>query len=130
MHQVYFSHINTMIPLYDKTRFMLLLDQQYSENPPTSLSWYATLHAVIGIGELVLEDEIGPHLSGSDGLEQSKSNFQAMRCLQTCYSVFTQLAYSCREMMAVQALIGMVCLFRVVSKWFEFWLILATGINY
>lgn len=108
--------MNTIIPLYNKTHFMLLFDQQYSEHPPLSISWYATLHAVIGIGELLLEDEIGANISGFHELEQNKSKLQAMRCLQTCYSVFTQLAYSCRELMAVQSLIGMVCFSRTSRR--------------
>ncbi|KAJ5443847.1 uncharacterized protein N7458_007719 [Penicillium daleae] len=53
----FFTYVNSIIPLYDQERFMGLFNQQYSDNPPTSVSWYATLHAVLGIGELVFEDE-------------------------------------------------------------------------
>lgn len=87
---------------------MGLLNQQYSENPPTSVSWYATFNAVLGIGELVFEDEIGLHSSEMDTLGETSGPIHALSCLQNCYSVFTQLAFSSRELMGVQALIGMV----------------------
>ncbi|KAJ5681975.1 uncharacterized protein N7477_001915 [Penicillium maclennaniae] len=60
---VFFTYVNSVIPLYDQERFMRLFNQQYSDNPPTSVSWYASLHAVLGIGELVFEDEIDAEAS-------------------------------------------------------------------
>jgi hypothetical protein len=92
---------------------MALFNQQYSDNPPTSVSWYATLHAVLGIGELVFEDEIGMHSSATLG--KAAGPVHALSCLQNCYSVFTRLAYSCRELMGVQAIIGMVSLLILSS---------------
>lgn len=89
---------------------MRLFNQQYSDNPPTSVSWYATLNAVLGIGELVFEDEIGMPSSEMATLGKATGPVHALSCLQNCYSVFTRLAYSCRELMGVQALIGMVSL--------------------
>ena len=57
-------------------------DQQYSDNPPTSVSWYATLYAVLGIGELVFEDEIGMHSSGMTTLGKANGPVHALSCLQ------------------------------------------------
>ncbi|KAJ6096566.1 hypothetical protein N7486_007312 [Penicillium sp. IBT 16267x] len=102
-----FNAVLGLIPLYDQERFMGLFNQQYSENPPTSVSWYATFNAVLGLGELVYEDEIGLQSSEMDTPGEASGPIHALSCLQNCYSVFTQLAYSCRELLSVQALIGM-----------------------
>lgn len=90
---------------------MRLYEQQYTADPPTSPAWYATLNVVLGIGRLICEDEISmfpcfPHTKGA-----TEGEGHALSYLRNCYSVFTQLAFSCREIMAVQALTGMVCNF-------------------
>lgn len=87
---------------------MELFEQQYSGNPPSSVSWYASLNAVLAIGRLIFEDEIRLHSSSMNLCRGTEGALHVLSCLRNCYSVFTQLAFSCRDIMAVQALIGMV----------------------
>jgi hypothetical protein len=89
--------------------FMELFNAQYSDDPPTSVAWYASLNAVLSIGALVLEDEIGGPSTVLHPRQGTEGGGHVLSCLRNCYSVFTQLSYSSREVMGVQALIGMVC---------------------
>jgi hypothetical protein len=88
---------------------MRLYEQQYTTNPPTSPAWYATLNVVLAIGGLICEDEISMFPCPPNTKGATEGEGHALSYLRNCYSVFTQLAFSCREIMAVQALTGMVC---------------------
>ncbi|GFG14154.1 3-(3-hydroxy-phenyl)propionate/3-hydroxycinnamic acid hydroxylase [Aspergillus udagawae] len=103
----FFAYVNSTLPLFDQRRFMERFNSQYSEEPPTSVAWYASLNAVLGIGALVLEDEIGVPSTVLHPRQTKEGGGHVLSCLRNCYSVFTQLSYSCREVMGVQALIGM-----------------------
>jgi hypothetical protein len=105
----FFSYVNSTLPLFDQRRFMELFNAQYSDNHPTSVAWYASLNAVLGIGALVLEDEIGVPSTVLHPRQDTEGGGHVLSYLRNCYSVFTQLSYSCREVMGVQALVGMVC---------------------
>ncbi|RHZ67185.1 Zn(II)2Cys6 transcription factor, partial [Aspergillus thermomutatus] len=103
----FFAYVNSSLPLFNQERFMELFNSQYSGNPPTSVAWYASLNAVLGMGALVLEDEIGMPSAVLHPRQDAEGGGHVLSCLRNCYSVFTQLSYSCREVMGVQALIGM-----------------------
>ncbi|RHZ52745.1 hypothetical protein CDV55_102117 [Aspergillus turcosus] len=110
----FFAYVNSTLPLFDQTRFMELFNLQYSDNPPTSVAWYASLNAVLGIGALVLEDELGVPSTILHPRQDTESGGHVLSYLRNCYSVFTQLSYSCREVMGVQALIGMAMILEIL----------------
>lgn len=96
------------MPLFDKEKFMKLFEQQYSPDPPVGLSWYASLNAVLAIGGLICEDERGRCTPSSHTNGAIEGEGHVLNYLRNCYCLFTRLAFSCREIMAVQALTGMV----------------------
>ncbi|KAF7166297.1 hypothetical protein CNMCM6106_002155 [Aspergillus hiratsukae] len=110
----FFAYVNSTLPLFDQKRFMELFNAQYSDNPPTGVAWYASLNAVLGIGALVVEDEIGVLSTVLHPRQDTDSGGHVLSCLRNCYSVFTQLLYSCREVMGVQALIGMAMVLEIL----------------
>lgn len=88
---------------------MNLLNAQYSDDPPTSVAWYASFNAVLGIGALAVEDEVGVPPAYLHPTQNTEGRDYLLSRLRNCYSVFTQLSFSCREVMGVQALVAMVC---------------------
>ncbi|KAF7169115.1 hypothetical protein CNMCM5623_001923 [Aspergillus felis] len=110
----FFAYVNSTLPLFDQKRFMERFNSQYSDDPPTSVAWYASLNAVLGIGALVLEDEIGVSSTVLHPRQNIEGGGHVLSCLRNCYSVFTQLSYSCREVMGVQALIGMAMVLEIL----------------
>ncbi|KAE8402744.1 hypothetical protein BDV37DRAFT_272604 [Aspergillus pseudonomiae] len=100
----FFDALNDVIPLYRRDKFEVLYEQQYTSCPPKSTSWYASLNVVLALGCLLSHEENMSASAGSSMLAPTT----AVDYLRNCWNVFGELSLSCRDLMAVQALVGMV----------------------
>ncbi|KAE8307353.1 hypothetical protein BDV41DRAFT_569128 [Aspergillus transmontanensis] len=100
----FFDTLNDVIPLYRRDKFEALYEQQYTSCPPKSTSWYASLNVVLALGCLLSHEE-----SMNASTESSmRAPTTAVDYLRNCWNVFGELSLSCRDLMAVQALLAMV----------------------
>lgn len=106
MLEDFFASLNTVIPLYEEASFRKLYDRHYSADPPTSAEWYASLNTVLAIGSLMAgqKEEAKEIMPNTDDISQNVS----WRYFRNACSVFTDLLFKSRNLLAVQALIGMV----------------------
>ncbi|KAJ1717050.1 hypothetical protein COH20_011263 [Aspergillus flavus] len=99
----FFDTLNDVIPLYRRDTFEALYEQQYTSCPPKSTSWYASLNVVLALGCLLSHEE-----SMNESTESSmRAPTTAVDYLRNCWNVFGELSLSCRDLMAVQALLAM-----------------------
>ncbi|KAJ5293676.1 hypothetical protein N7508_008497 [Penicillium antarcticum] len=110
----FFEFVNSTMPLFDKEEFMKLFEQQYSLDPPVGLPWYASLNVVLAIGGLICEDERGQCTPSVHTNRTIEGEGHVLNYLRNCYGYFTQLAFSCKEILAVQALTGMAFLLEML----------------
>lgn len=106
----YFDSFNATFPLFDRKTFSTCLDQHYSNNPPTSKSWYGALNIVLSIGGITATDTMQ-----FDTIVAGPSNRESFmelswRFFQNAASVLTDLLIFNNELMGVQTLVGMVLL--------------------
>ncbi|OGM43691.1 hypothetical protein ABOM_008801 [Aspergillus bombycis] len=99
----FFDTLNDVIPLYRRDNFEALYEQQYTSCPPKSTSWYASLNVVLALGCLLSHEE---NMSASAESSMLAPTI-AVDYLRNCWNVFGELSLSCRDLMAVQALLGM-----------------------
>ncbi|KAE8380641.1 hypothetical protein BDV26DRAFT_127681 [Aspergillus bertholletiae] len=99
----YFETLNDIIPLYRRDRFEALYTQQYTSCPPKSTSWYASLNVVLALGCLLSHED-----NTNESPESSmRAPTMAVQYLRNCWNVFGELSLGSRDLMAVQALLGM-----------------------
>jgi hypothetical protein len=104
----YFTSFNATFPLFDRKTFLTYLDWHYSNDPPTSKSWYGALNIVLSIGCVTAttsmqSDTIIDSPSSRDGFMELSWRF-----FQNASSVLTDILISHNDLMAVQTLVGMV----------------------
>jgi hypothetical protein len=98
------------MPLFDQDSLMELYEQQYSPNPPTGPAWYASMNIVFAIGSLAEalgEPNSIPELALDNSDYQNEPSAHE-QCFQNACGVFTELVFTTRSILAVQALLGMV----------------------
>jgi hypothetical protein len=94
------------VPLFDHETFKALYERQDSPNPTTDAAWYASLNVVLAIGSMMSEQDDGLSQTGPAVGEDDKHS--GWRYLRNSCSVFTDLLFASRSLMAVQALLGIV----------------------
>ncbi|KAL4805909.1 fungal-specific transcription factor domain-containing protein [Aspergillus unguis] len=105
----FFESLNTLIPLYDERLFRALYDRQYSSDPETDVAWYASFNIVLAVGSM-MSSQTQVHPPGPADFE-SDDTWQYFR--HAC-SVFTDLLFTSRRLMAVQALLAMAFIFDML----------------
>lgn len=104
----YFDTFNSVLPLFDKQTFYDLYTLQYAQQPIGGTAWYACLNIVLCMGSMIwFESTQGKDLHMTAEID----GFTKSRCwkyLQNACSCLTDLMFGDCNMMAVQAIIGMV----------------------
>ncbi|KAF7549348.1 hypothetical protein G7Z17_g6439 [Cylindrodendrum hubeiense] len=95
----YFESYNRFTPLFDKDKFMRMLDDWYMSTSNQSLVPWAAINVVLGISYRVL-----------DGLPIEVTGLA--QCIRNVQSVTTELMMWRKDLLGVQVLLGMVILFQ------------------
>lgn len=94
--------------MYDRAAFNKNYDLQFSENPPNSLAWYASLNIVICLGSMVAQShsqfEVNETFEGYDNFVKE----QQWKYFRNACSCFVDLMFKDYSLLAVQAICGMV----------------------
>lgn len=96
----YFGIFNRVMHLYDRATFDQYFALQYSNTPPETASWYASINLVLCIGSKCRTNERHP---------APKEPTRVWGYFQNAMSVVPELIFRNPTTMSIQALIGMVC---------------------
>ncbi|KAI9852345.1 MAG: hypothetical protein M1838_001050 [Thelocarpon superellum] len=107
----YFYTFNSIFPLYNESIFRDYYERQYSADPPTGASWYASFNVVLAMGRMIRRSRnqdavVGPAL---DEVEASRKYFR------NASSTFVDLQFKDYNLMSIQALVGMAFMMQSTS---------------
>jgi len=93
----FFGVFNGAFPLYDKDVVLERFGKDYyTASPQRDVAWYASLNVIFLIGRALVRKQNGPDVI-------------CERYFHNASSVFTELLFNGPSLLAVQAMIGMVC---------------------
>jgi hypothetical protein len=95
--KAFMEDFNISFPLYHQATFLERYEKDYyTADPDRDPAWYASLNVVLMLGRSIQRREKGQDLMGE-------------RIFANACSVFTDLLFNGSSLLAVQAMIGMVC---------------------
>lgn len=98
----YFENFNCMFPLFHEPTFMHLVNKHYSRDPYEGSGWWASLNIALAIAHRlrVMSNLVGP-----------EEDQKGWGYLKNALGVLTELTMRNGDLLSVQALLGMVCVF-------------------
>lgn len=100
----FFENFNCMSPLFHEPTFMHLVDRQYSQNPYESSGWWASLNVALAIAH---------RLRVMSNLVPQEEDEKGWAYLKNALAVQSELTIKNTDLLSVQALLGMVCIYLV-----------------
>ncbi|KAG9233335.1 fungal-specific transcription factor domain-containing protein [Amylocarpus encephaloides] len=125
----FFDYFNIVLPLYDKTTFIALYNQQYSGQSPNGAAWYASLNVAICLGimtrPLYLENRAAvPSTTLGDGAQD-----KAWKYFRNASSCLVDLLFKESNLMAVQALCAMAIIQQVSFDQYPSYILISSAIR-
>jgi hypothetical protein len=99
----YFENFNCMFPLFHEPTFYHLVDKHYSRDPYEGSGWWASLNVALAIAH---------RLRVMSNLVPQEEDQKAWGYLKNAMAVMTELTIRNTDLLSVQALLGMVRLFK------------------
>lgn len=99
----YFENFNCMFPLFHEPTFYHLVDKHYSRDPYEGSGWWASLNVALAIAH---------RLRVMSNLVPQDEDQKAWGYLKNAMAVMTELTIRNTDLLSVQALLGMVRLFK------------------
>jgi hypothetical protein len=93
----FFKDFNSVCPLFSQPTFMDFLERQYTQDPPNSVGWWASLNVVLAITYCLQSLNNAP----------PEVNEKAWDYFRNALAVLTELTIRSSDLFGVQALLGM-----------------------
>jgi hypothetical protein len=106
----YFDSFNATFPLFNRKMFFTNFDQQYSNDPPKSSSWYGALNVVFSLSCLTARNSTCIDTISEDPWTRASFVELSWKFFQNASSVLLDLLFLNVDLIGVQTLIGMVLL--------------------
>ena len=100
----FFDNFNCMFPLFHEPTFMHLVDKHYTRDPYEGSGWWASLNIALAIAH---------RLRVMSNLVPQEEDQKGWAYLKNALGVLTELTMRNTDLLSVQALLGMVRVFRV-----------------